>query len=130
MLSDIGQEHARLYEMIGSLSAVIAASPNERVINDGISIISERLKLHFDIEERALEFLDAELNVLMHSDHQLILSKIETARACVSGDRQKLIAALDEVKSSLKKHDRELDWPIFHYVNNNECSDCRHEDRN
>ena len=117
MLEQIAQEHKRLHEMIDSLSAVVRMTSNENIMNDGLSIISDRLKLHFDVEERVLVDVDAEICSLMHSDHQIILSKIESIRAHISAPRNAFLSALNDVSMYMDRHDRELDWPVFHYVN-------------
>jgi hemerythrin len=119
MLSELAAEHKRLYTMIDNLSAVIDASANANVIRQALELIEDRLVLHFQVEEKFVEESSAEINSLMHEDHEKILRLVRLAKEKSTSTKEDLVAAISNVKKCLKNHDKEFDWPVFSFIDRN-----------
>lgn len=109
----IDDEHDSLNGTLRALKAVIFYCTDRAILTEAISVVRERLRIHFVTEESLAARYDREASVILAEDHALLLGMVDRLRALVGAPRPQREIALKELIDALAKHDREVDVPLF-----------------
>jgi hemerythrin len=113
----IDDEHQKLHQMISSLTAVVARNASLGLGMEAVDIMTERMKLHFGLEEQAMGGADPDSCSILHEDHQRLLGLLRQIRQVMGNGHYEEATALARLFSSeLAKHDQEIDVPLFRMV--------------
>jgi hemerythrin-like metal-binding protein len=110
----IDEEHKNLHRMLSSLRAVVVAGHDPQLIIEAISVMKERMKLHFQAEESEAQGCSGHALLGLQQDHKALLETLEKLRAAASEPVAIRKEALNEFMAALDRHDREVDRPFFH----------------
>jgi hemerythrin-like metal-binding protein len=110
----IDVEHQKLHQMISAMTAVVRNDPGLGLAIEAVEVLSERMRLHFRMEEA----LAAKINPLaaeeLKQDHQRLLRLLPpVSDALRHGGSEKAKSLMAEFRTQLDKHDREMDIPLF-----------------
>ncbi|BAE50756.1 hemerythrin domain-containing protein [Paramagnetospirillum magneticum] len=110
----IDAEHQKLHQMISSMSAVIRNDPGLGLAIEAVDVLTERIRIHFRMEEGLAARLNAAAAEQLKLDHQRLLrllTPLYDALRRGSAEQAKLL--LSDFLSQLDAHDREMDIPLF-----------------
>ncbi|KIM00369.1 hypothetical protein CCC_01524 [Paramagnetospirillum magnetotacticum MS-1] len=112
--STIDTEHLKLHEMIRSMTAVMRNDPGTGLAQEAVDVLTERLRIHFRMEESLAAKANPEAIDTLKQDHQRLLRLLTPVRDAVqSGSAEKAKSLMTDFAEQLDKHDREIDIPLF-----------------
>jgi len=110
----IDAEHAKLHQLVSSLTAVVMNDHGTGLTEEAIDILRERMRLHFGLEEEEACRHDTDAARILRVDHAELQSQLEALRReMVDYDPVVTRQSLRNFVAALKKHDSEVDVPLF-----------------
>lgn len=116
----IDEEHRALYRMVRSLAAVVRNGGSQAIVWEAVDVLRERLLLHFSSEEAIAGQHDREAAKILREDHAGVLASLARLRQSAT-EGQDPKPALEEFLSTLTRHDREVDVPLFRLIDRREA---------
>ena len=111
---EIDAEHAKLNQMVSSLTAVVRNDTTLSLSTEAIDILIERMKLHFGMEEHSAAKIDPETRDILQEDHGELLRLLAGVKeAMAKRDSATAQNRLKDFIVALAKHDAEVDIPLF-----------------
>jgi hemerythrin-like metal-binding protein len=110
----IDGEHRKLHQMIASMAAVIVNDPGLGLGAEAVSVLHERMRIHFRMEEQLAARLGAEIVLRLKEEHRKLLGMLtRISEAIRDADHALASQRVTSFREELDIHDREVDIPIF-----------------
>jgi len=115
---EVIDEHKRLSEMLDSVLFFIENLRTGPVGIDTFDLLIDRMKAHFEVEERAVQQFEQVSYAMLHAAHDILLTLLYQAKlSCANGDDNGARQLLSDFVVSLEEHDRDVDTPLFRRLN-------------
>lgn len=112
----VDDDHHKLEGIVLSLRAVITTGGSPAIVAEAISVLRERMRLHFKMEEAVAGKADAETRAILKADHDQLLSMLDGMAAVSRQQGVDLRRLLEVFITASQRHEAEVDVPLFHML--------------
>jgi len=116
----VDEDHDTLERVLVQLMAVIATGSTPAIVREAISVLTKRMGAHFRMEEAVAGRADPESRAILEADHAHLLGLLAQLSRAGRTPGTDLEPYLDAFIAALRRHEAEVDVPLFHLLNGGE----------